>query len=136
MSGYGLVLRMAVGRLEGHLGGFFKGWVYQSQSSSRSPARPPPPPIRDEANTLGIGIGWIPGHKWEVYGRTRASKLHKGLMGCNPTFPRMQLALPTCYRLSFPLGFPSLGFEGLGFPFPYSPLSFALGCGDLVAGTL
>jgi hypothetical protein len=34
---------MAVGRLEGHLGGFFKGWVYQSQSSSRSPARPPPP---------------------------------------------------------------------------------------------
>jgi len=50
-----------------------------------------------------------------------------------------------------PLGFPSLGFEGLGFPFPYSPLSFALvggasdcgdlgpwlaslGCGDFLAG--
>jgi hypothetical protein len=48
---------MAVGRLEGHLQGFFKGWVYQSQSSSNRLRQPPPPPIRDEVHTLGNGLG-------------------------------------------------------------------------------
>ena len=47
---------MAVGRLEGHLQGFFKGWVYQSQSSSNSRVNPLPP-IRYGVNTLGNGLG-------------------------------------------------------------------------------
>ena len=48
---------MGLMRREGHLRIFFKGWVYQSQSSSNCPRQPPPPPIRDEANTLGNGLG-------------------------------------------------------------------------------
>lgn len=46
---------MAVGRLEGHLQGFFKGWVYQSQSSSNRLRQPPPPPTQTVVVTIGMG---------------------------------------------------------------------------------
>ena len=54
---------MGLMRRQGLLQQFFKGWVYQSQSSSNCPHQPPPPLPNggshtwDGEYTLGIGIG-------------------------------------------------------------------------------
>jgi hypothetical protein len=138
---------MALMRREGPLRIFFKGWVYQSQSSSACPAQPPPPPPKRWQSQLGWGIyprdrGGV--NTWSQMGgvrmHTRGSGF-KGVMGSSTSLPDCRRAetLPTCCRRSSAsLSLPSLCFEGLAFPLSlfsaYSPwvagIRFPLACGD------
>lgn len=70
-------------------------------------------------------------------------RMLKGIMGCCPTFPRMQLALPTYYRLSFPWASLGLALKGWASPSLVLPSvrlglrGFRLrGLGPLVGGGL
>ena len=61
------------------LGDFLRGG-FINPNLPPTPPLDPLPPIWDEVHTLGIGIGWIPRHRWEVFGWTREDGCLKGLM--------------------------------------------------------
>ena len=62
-------------------GDFLRGGFINPNLPPAPRLDPLPPLIRDEVHTLGIGLGWIPGRKWEGLAPARAGRVFKGAMG-------------------------------------------------------